>query len=68
MKSSVLYGLLNARRLEQSSEPVKIMEMRDVVKERNWTTEDAPRLVETWEQEAAALSRTRLEFGLRIPF
>lgn len=27
--------------------PVKITEMRDVVKERNWTTEDAQRLVET---------------------
>jgi hypothetical protein len=30
--------------------------------------EDAPGLVETLEQEAAALARIRLEFGLRIPF
>src|ERR1700676_115319 len=30
--------------------------------------ENAPRLVETWKQEAAALARTRIEFGLRIPF
>ena len=28
----------------------------------------APPLVETSEEEAAALARTRIEFGLRIPF
>jgi hypothetical protein len=30
--------------------------------------EDDPHLVDSREKEAAALARTRLEFGLRIPF